>query len=369
MISAELSKVTCAVDENVAPLVDEALAELKIPEAYLQRGKQSYLVERFGWFGLRSRTALAEARARLYRLYIPRRFETGVMRRIAEAADLLLPGRGSIYAEAATVLRAEPPAFDEALLDALGRGSGDLVARHCVVCCIVRRGMAADLARTVLEMGLCAPFVSFGEGMGLRNKLGLLRVTIPVEKEVIYFVVPERDADLLEGVVVHKARLDRPGQGFIYRSRVRALAVNLRLRQGERRYAASMEQVIAALDEMRGSPDWRRLGPAAGRHGRGGPDADLACLSLVAEEGRVGEYVRIAMEAGAGGATLVPLERRTFAGGGGRSSHAREACDLIVPSGLAGEVLEAVEREAFFGEGGSGLAEISAVQRAVTYSG
>ena len=159
---------------------------------------------------------------------------------------------------------------------------------------------------TVLEMGLCVPIVSFGEGMGLRNKLGLLRITIPVDKEILYFVVPERDTALVEGVAVHKARLDKPGQGFIYRYQVRAYAVNLRVRAGKRSHAASMEQVISVLDELRGSSDWRRLEPVKAKAMKGKAavnGSNLACLSILAEEGSVGGFVRAAMDAGAGGAT------------------------------------------------------------------
>ncbi len=375
MKAQELSKITCAVDANLAPLVDAALADLGLPEAFLQRGKQDFLQERSGWLGLRARTASAEARAWMYRFYVPRRQESNVMRRVAEAADLYLPGRGSIYAENATLFLREELAFDESLIGAPGKAGNDLSSKHSVLCCIVQRGMSEPLARTVLEMGLCVPFVSFGKGMGLRNKLGLLRVTIPVDKEVVYFVVPEHDADLLEGVAVHKERLDRPGQGFIYRCPVRALSVNLRVRQGGRRYAASMEQVIAALDEMRGSAEWRRLTPAASsRRGAAKAHSDLVCLSLIAEEGRVGEYVRLAMEAGAGGATLVPLERRccaygASARGAAGASHAREGCDLIIPTALTKAVLDAVEAESFFSEPSAGIAEVTAVQRAVTYAG
>ena len=211
--------------------------------------------------------------------------------------------------------------------------------------------------------------------MGLRNRLGLLRITIPVDKEVLYFVVPERDADLLEGIAVHKARLDRPGQGFIYRFGVRAYAVNLRVRSGARSHAASMEQVISALDELRGSSEWRRFSPVkpAGSRGKRAPDdAGLVCLSLVAEEGFVGDFVKAAMDAGAGGATLVPLSRRRYDGvteTGAGVSNARESCDLIVRRDLSERILEAVAATGLFSGEAHGMAELSPVARAVTYTG
>jgi len=371
-----LSKITCAVDAMRSPAIDEALADMAIPEAFVQRGKQVSFLERAGLFGLGSGLDLSGARAELYRFYVPEEFESAAARRVAEAADLYLPGRGTLFAESVDVLAATAPVFDPARIASScpDRGCDKPLESHTVLCCIVQRGMGEALERTILEMGLCVPIVSFGKGMGLRNKLGLLRITIPVDKEILYFVVPERDADFLEDLAVHKARLDRPGQGFIYRFKVRAYAVNLRVRSGKRSHAASMEQVISALDDLRGSSEWRRF--TAVKPSRQGPGFDstttgLVCLSLLAEEGSVGRFVRAAMDVGAGGATLVPLSRRYFGDVSITSpgaSNARESCDLIIQRGISGAILEAVESLGLFSKELYGMAELSTVGHAVTYS-
>lgn len=375
MTTTRLSKITCVADARLSPTVESTLVDMAIPEAFIQRGKQVSLLERSGLLGLGARIGLGESRAELFRFYVPSELEAAAARRVAEAADLYLPGRGTLFAEDVELAAPDMPGFSpEAIASAcVDEGCKAPRERYATLCCIVQRGMAESLARTVLDMGLCVPLVSFGEGMGLRNRLGLLRITIPVDKELLYFVVPERDADLLEGVAVHKARLDKPGQGFIYRFGVRAYAVNLRIRSGKRSHAASMEQVISALDDLRGSSDWRRLAPAKSRPraDRGAHD-ELACLSLIAEEGSVGDYVRAAMDLGAGGATLVTLSRRRYDGKadeGPRPSAAREGCDLIVPRALADAILAEVEAMGLFAEGRHGMAELSAVSRAVTYAG
>lgn len=373
MTGAEFSKITCIADAEVAPLVDRVLEDLSIPEVFIQRSRQGALVERTGLFGMRPRTVLEERRSQLYRLYVPRGFEEGVMGRISDFADLTMPGRGSVFCEEVRLFRAEVPGLDYSRLEELvARGGRSAAPRHELLCCIVRRGMAEPLIRTILEMGLAVPTVSFGIGMGLRNKLGLLRITIPVDKEVVYLLVSAHDADLLEGVAVNVARLDRPGQGFIYRTAVRAGAVNLRVRVGTRRYAATMEQVISALDDMRGSSEWRRVSPS---HRSPRPAADspkgLVCLSLTDEEGALGEYVRAAMDAGAGGATLLPLEYRDCGEDAPTRfpSHARETCDLIIESSIVETVLSAIQGRGLLSEGSLGIAELSSVRRAVTYRG
>ncbi len=377
MTRTVLSKITCVADSRLSATIEEALSDMAIPEAFLQRGKQVSLLEHSGLFGIGSRMDLSESRSELYRFYVPAVAEAVAARRIAEAADLYLPGRGTLFAETVELMHPLESAYDMERLgfSTLDASRGKSLEKHTVLCCIVQRGMGEDIAHTILEMGLCVPVISYGEGMGLRNKLGLLRITIPLDKEILYFVVPERDANLLEGVAVHKARLDRPGQGFIYRFDVRAYAVNLRVRSGKRSHAASMEQVISALDELRGSSEWRRFTAAQPRKMRDTqktPETALACLSIVAEEGSVGKFVKVAMDVGAGGATVVPMARRQYGvsdEGTADVSNARESCDLIISRGLVEPIVLALESKGLFSEEAHGMAELSSVGNAVTYSG
>ena len=121
-----------------------------------------------------------------------------------------------------------------------------------------------------------------------------------------------------------------------------------------------------------GSSDWRRLAPAKPARGaREGAASEggeaLYCLSLVAEEGSVGEFVRAAMDAGAGGATLIPLEHRSYAAGKDRPVHARETCDLIIPERVVAPVIDAVQSRGLFEPHSLGIAELSYVAKAVTY--
>jgi hypothetical protein len=222
----------------------------------------------------------------------------------------------------------------------------------------------------MLEMGLCVPVVSYGKGMGLRNKLGLLRVTIPVDKELLWFLVPRGDADFVFDVAVRRARLDRPGRGFIYRSPVRALVVNSRMGSEKRRHLASMEQVIAALDEIRGSTEWRRIARKE-RQRAGAAESLLSSFSIICAEGAAEDIVKAAMEEGAGGATLVRMRRAGDGAGEGRhglASHARETCDLIVERALADRLEGVVEARGLFEAERLGFAERTCVERAVTYA-
>jgi hypothetical protein len=344
----DFSTIICVVDVNITELLDSALADLALPEVFVLRAKQMSLVDKKGLFGLHPTTRLEESRALFYRFYLPARFEQGVMRRIAGATDLKMGGRGCIFALRGSIWRGSPLVFDEEKLEAVCGADDKLPGEdYALLCCTVSRGLGESLSAAILELGVCVPVVFFGTGMGLRDKLGLLRITIPVEKDVIWFLVPRSDAELVEKTLIPRARLDVPGHGFLYKVFVHAPVVNLLVRQGKRVHAATMEQVIAALDEVQGSSNWRRLGTKTGgfpedKNKTGGSKG----LFFIGEEEEVDIFRKTAMENGARGATLNHLEMRSYnaiARGQTMESHSREFCDIIIPSGLEENILKHIE--------------------------
>jgi hypothetical protein len=348
------STILCIADVNITDLLDKVLADLALPEVFVQRAKQIFLVDKRGFLGLRPVTRHDESRALSYRFYVPSRFEQGVMRRIAETTDLRMGGRGCIFSHRNVIMRGTPLAFDEEKLETLC-GSEDVVPPedYALICCTVPRGGGESLATAVLELGVCVPIIFFGSGMGLRDKLGLLRITIPIEKEIIWFLVPRSDAELVEKTLIPRARLDVPGHGFLYKIFVHAPVVNLRVRQGKRVHAATMEQVIAAMDEVRGSSDWRRLGKKTGASFDDDKDKKdkMRGLFFIGEEEEVDMFRKTAMDNGARGATLNHLEMRSYSAAAQeqtKESHSREFCDIIIPSEIEENILSRLKETGLF---------------------
>lgn len=378
MMRLDVSRITCVADSRLTPRIEAEADRMGLLETYSERGKQAAHKSRPGFLLFRRRPALIEAPSNFIRLYVPRRHERVVMARLAAAADLFLPGRGSLFAEDVTLvgksfnlwneerLSADVPAWiDDARLTP---------APHDLIFCIVPRGQGEELAHTMLDMGLGVPMVSYGEGMGLRGRLGLLRITIPREKEILWFLIPPGDADFVVDLAARKAGLREPGRGFLYRIPVRALAVNTRMVLSRRKHVASMEQVISTLDQLRGSADWRRISATA-RPLRGSSHpvpGNYRRFTLVCEEGTAQGPVRNAMDVGAGGATLSRLSRRAPDPHNGDEefamvSHARESCDLIVQRSLANPLEQAVTDSDFFEPPINGFIEIGPVHDAITY--
>ena len=365
----DVSKITCIADVRLAARIEAEMDRMGLRETYTERGKQVALQARPFWQPFGRRFLLMDAPADLIRFYVPRVHEAAAMARLAAAADLFLPGRGSVFAEDATLVGEEFRLWDEERLCAdppAWMAENRLQpAPYEQIFCILPRGRGGELARTLLEMGLGVPIVSYGEGMGMRDRLGLLRIAIPQEKEILWLLVPPGDADFVIDVAIRKGNLREPGNGIIGRIPVRALAVNARMNLDRRRHVATMEQVISTLDQLRGSTEWRRMTGAARPRAAAGREERIR-FTLICEEGAAAPVVRAALDAGAGGATLSRLSRRApeAPADGDEAvpiSHAREYCDLFVPANLRERLEDAVARSGLFAEPANGYVEIGPV--------
>ena len=352
------SSIICVADMNITGVLDQCLADIAMPEVFVQRAKQMSLIDKHRFLVLRGGTKLDESRALIYRMYVPSEYSEGIMRRIAEVTDLKMGGRGCIFSQHIEMRRGAPLSFDTEKLERLcGKSRKIQAEEHTLVSCIIPRGSGNALAQSVLELGVCVPIIFFGDGVGLRDRLGLMRITVPVEKEIIWFIVPRVDAELVEKTLIPRARLDVPGQGFLYKFNVHAPVVNLRVRQGKRVHAATMEQVIAALDEVQGSSDWRRIGSRKNESG-GNKDINTRGLFFIGEEEEVDIFRRTAMDSGARGATLNSVEMRRYGSIGqaeAMESHSRELCDIITSPAVEKKLHELIGETGLFDNEKAGL--------------
>ena len=132
-------------------------------------------------------------------------------------------------------------------------GSGDLEA----ICCICEKGIADDIARAALEGGAPGPTITFGEGGGVRDKIPLLRMTKGPEKEFVWCVVEKNEADDIFGGMARAGKITEPGRGFMYSIPVRSGLINVSSTVSSSGYGANMDQIIAALDDLKGGKEWR----------------------------------------------------------------------------------------------------------------
>ncbi len=150
--------------------------------------------------------------------------------------------------------------------DSKNGSSGEYSADLEAICAICEIGVAEDIAKAALQSGASGPTITFGEGGGLRDKIPLLRMTKGPEKEFVWCVVDKSEADNVFAEMARAGRITEPGRGFMYSIPVDAGIVNVSSVVSSSAHAATMEQVIAALDDLKGDKDWR--GSAEGDGGK-----------------------------------------------------------------------------------------------------
>ncbi len=85
-----------------------------------------------------------------------------------------------------------------------------------LITCIVQRGRADDLVRAAQEAGAQGATIYYGRGSGVRERLGLLGITVEVEKEIINILVANDQVDAVFEKMYLVGNLDTPGMGLMY---------------------------------------------------------------------------------------------------------------------------------------------------------
>ncbi|HDZ61897.1 MAG TPA: P-II family nitrogen regulator [Nitrospirae bacterium] len=85
-----------------------------------------------------------------------------------------------------------------------------------LITCIVQRGLADDIIKVAQDAGAQGATIYYARGSGVRERLGVLGVTIDVEKEVINIIVSTDQADRIFEKMYLAGKLDTPGMGFMY---------------------------------------------------------------------------------------------------------------------------------------------------------
>jgi hypothetical protein len=362
-------RVTALVKRGVAKPLLSSLEAAGLRDWHMSPARTVTLEEKRGTFGLLHRFRPVEDAAEMVSFFVDPGGEEQALDHVIRICELTLPGRGTVFSEEVELI--SPCGLRGRGVFAGGGGDGFVKQSPLVgICCIVQRGEGNKVARVALDMGASVPVVSFGEGMGIRDRLGLLRIAIPAQKEIIHLAVSTYDAETVMRMMIRAGELDRPAKGFLYLYPIRKGLVDTKITHGLARQMASIEQVIAALDELKGDMAWRK------RSERALLTIDphylflnMVDVTVLCNEGTGQLLVKHAMQAGAGGATIsrvryhCPQELRPK----GMSS-AREACNMCIAQGRVVDVTRALEEAGALGEEASGEIVIREAPKAYTYS-
>ena len=108
-----------------------------------------------------------------------------------------------------------------------------------LITCIVQRGIADSIVRAAIEAGAQGATIYYARGSGVRERLGLLGLSVDVEKEVVNIVAANDQRDRIFQKMYFAGKLDTPGMGLIYVTPLEKMATYIphevaeRLRQEE----------------------------------------------------------------------------------------------------------------------------------------
>lgn len=373
MDEKKITKITVEINQNISSRVMDSLKTMGIKNYSIQSGRSVVYREKSVLFGISTKLALENDPTDIYSFSIPSEFEMSVMSKITRDTDLVMPGHGSIWSEDITFLGKDSIiSADNEILSSIKIEEVDFPKDLICITTIVQRGQSEEVVKSILDMGFCVPSVIFGNGTGFRDKLGLLRITVPAEKEVIKIAVAKDDAEDAMNALIDAGKLDQPGKGFIYTSPIKRGLVNTKIFRGKMMHAASMEQVIAAIDAIRGDTEWRKREAISGNRKEKVRKflSNLIDLTLLSNEGTAEKLVFIAMQSGAAGATVSKEKFLTFLEKSEEKvSPSREKSDFIIGSGQKDVITKALTDDNCFSAEGQGVIELKEVIKACTYLG
>ena len=122
---------------------------------------------------------------------------------------------------------------------------------------ITDRGSGEAVALAALRAGAQGATITYVRGYGLRDRLGLLRITKTHDKELIVVVVDQYDRDAVFEAMAGTGRVAQPGRGLIFQLPISKGLTNLASVFQANKHSASIQQMVRAIDELQGGSDWR----------------------------------------------------------------------------------------------------------------
>ncbi|MGB5324151.1 MAG: hypothetical protein WBN40_01835, partial [Pseudomonadales bacterium] len=263
--------------------------------------------------------------------------------------------------------------------------STNLKENLTAIFCIAQSDQVDAISRAAMQAGAHGPAIYYCEGRGLRDRLGWLKITKKGVKEVITVIVDNADKIAVTEAMIEAGRLDMPGRGFLYRMPVQKGLINLPTMVGNRGNSANLKQIVAAIDSIKGSADWRdqsviELGSAGKGAGLKLFDrfrkrewlTGQACLGCIVSRKHTDILLDAMLSAGASGANVsfarfVEAECETTAAGT-RLNHESGIIRCILDKSLVSEVTAAIKRVCVTQDINDAFIFNQPVKRAFTYT-
>ena len=93
-----------------------------------------------------------------------------------------------------------------------------------LITCVVQKDLAEPILEAAKNAGAQGATISYAQGTGVRERMGLLGVTVDEQKEVIRIVVSEEQSELIFEAMYLAGNMDKPGKGIMFMSSLDRIA-------------------------------------------------------------------------------------------------------------------------------------------------
>tara|TARA_B100000963_G_C22195235_1_gene480657 strand:- start:51 stop:398 length:348 start_codon:yes stop_codon:yes gene_type:complete len=93
-----------------------------------------------------------------------------------------------------------------------------------LITCVVQKDLAEPILEAAKNAGAQGATISYAQGTGVRERMGLLGVTVDEQKEVIRIVVSEEQSELIFEAMYLAGKMDKPGKGIMFMSSLDRIA-------------------------------------------------------------------------------------------------------------------------------------------------
>lgn len=93
-----------------------------------------------------------------------------------------------------------------------------------LITCVIQKDQAEQVLEAAKNAGAQGATISYAQGTGIRERMGLIGVTIDEQKEVIRIIVSEDQSNLIFETLYLAGQMDKPGRGIMYMSKLDRVA-------------------------------------------------------------------------------------------------------------------------------------------------
>ena len=184
---------------------------------------------------------------------------SGFVEELIRVNDLHLPGSGAVFTTRCLnyFTNAEDRPSNERSSKSEKEAAFKIKNNLYAIFALIQSGRTDNAIKAAMQAGSHGPIVYFVEGRGTRDRVGWLKITKKPYEEVVVVLVEDIDKVRVKDALVSAGRVNTLGGGMVFEMPIENGLVNLPTSISNKNRVASNEQIVAAVDQLMGSTDWR----------------------------------------------------------------------------------------------------------------